>query len=107
MPELFVVWTTLASLIGVALGGLVSTFGQHSLGRAAKQTIDRMWVEQKTIHMLCAPEINEAARSVAFAVQDVIRDGPADPGEPQDEKVWEYIRPTRRAFLDVVREHLK
>lgn len=75
----------------------------------ARQTIDRMWVAQKTIHMLCAPEVNEAARRVAFAVQDVIRDGPGGagvPGERQDERVWAAIRPSRRTFLDVVRDHL-
>ncbi|MEU0783905.1 hypothetical protein ABZ341_20295 [Streptomyces sp. NPDC006173] len=75
----------------------------------ARQTIDRMWVAQKTIHMLCTPEVNEAARRLAFAVQNVIRDGPGDsavPGEPQDEQVWAVIRPSRRTFLDVVRDHL-
>lgn len=155
-------WTTLAPLLGVALGGLMSFLVQHSLGRTAeraevrrsvreraearrnerlthcidflaavqeaervavdryhhndsdeqwqaraKQVVDRMWVAQKTIHMLCAPEVNEAARDVAFAVQDVVREGPADPGDPQDEKIWAQIRPSRRAFLDVVRDHLK
>jgi hypothetical protein len=72
----------------------------------ARQTVDRLWVIQKTIHMLCAPEVNEAARGLAFALQDVIRDGPKDPGEPRDEKVWEHIRPSRRAFLDVVHHDL-
>ncbi|MGW1890287.1 hypothetical protein ACWCP6_08445 [Streptomyces sp. NPDC002004] len=155
-------WTTLAPLIGVVLGGLVSWLAQHSLGRAseraevrrsvreyaearrnerlahlidflsavqeaervavdhyqhhladeqwqarARQTLDRMWVAQKTIHMLCAPQVNEAARRVAFAVQHVVREGPDDPGEPQDEKVWAHIRPSRREFLDVVRDHLR
>ncbi|WP_432138879.1 hypothetical protein [Streptomyces sp. bgisy154] len=73
----------------------------------AKQSIDRMWVAQKTIHMLCAPEVNEAARRLAYDVQNVIRNGPDDPGDPQDERVWAYIRPNRRAFLDVVRDHLE
>ncbi|MFJ3640504.1 hypothetical protein ACIPRD_12185 [Streptomyces sp. NPDC090108] len=154
--------TTLAPLIGVLLGGLVSWVAQLSMGRAAeraevrrghrervearrseclthlvdflstvqeaervavdhyhhhladeqwqtraRQTIDRMWIAQKTIHMLCAPELNEAARRLAFAVQGVIRDGPGDPGEPQDEKVWAAIGPSRRIFLDVVRDHLR
>ncbi|MFE9809267.1 hypothetical protein ACFYRN_35895 [Streptomyces sp. NPDC005227] len=75
----------------------------------ARQTIDRMWVAQKTIHMLCAPEVNEAARRLAFAVQNVIRDGPSgagDPGESKDEQVWASIRPSRRTFLDVVRDHV-
>ncbi|MFF0187728.1 hypothetical protein [Streptomyces sp. NPDC005244] len=158
------VGTTLAPLLGVLLGGLVSWMAQHAVGRAteraetrrslreraearrserltqlidflrtvqegervavdhyhhqvadeqwqarARQTIDRMWVAQKTIHMLCAPEVNEAARRLAFAVQDVIRDGPGDPGdsgEAQDERVWAAIRPSRRRFLDVVRDHV-
>ncbi|MGV9565208.1 hypothetical protein [Streptomyces sp. NPDC003480] len=155
-------WTTLASLFGVLLGGLVSWLAQHSLGRAsehaevrrsvrecaearrserltrfidflsavqeaervavdhyqhhladeqwqarARHAVDRMWVAQKTIHMLCTPEVNEAARRLAFAVQNVIRDGPGDPGEPQDEKVWACIRPSRREFLDVVRDELR
>ncbi|MGD1217070.1 hypothetical protein AB9Q10_01405 [Streptomyces krungchingensis] len=154
--------TTLAPLIGVVLGGLVSWLAQYSLGRAseraearrsvrecaearrserlthlveflstvqeaervavdhyqhhlgdeqwqtrARQTVDRMWVAQKTIHMLCAPEVNEAARRLAFAVQNVIREGPDDPGQPQDEKVWACISPSRRTFLDVVRDHLR
>ncbi|MFE1288745.1 hypothetical protein [Streptomyces sp. NPDC058751] len=73
----------------------------------AKQSIDRMWVAQKTIHMLCASEVNDAARDLAYDVQDVIRKGPTDPGEPRDERVWAYIRPSRRAFLDVVREQLE
>jgi hypothetical protein len=73
----------------------------------AKQSIDRMWVAQKTIHMLCASEVNEAARRLAYDVQDVIREGPDDPEAPQDEKVWACIRPSRRAFLDVVRDHLE
>ncbi|MFJ7073372.1 hypothetical protein [Streptomyces sp. NPDC098781] len=73
----------------------------------ARQTVDRMWVAQKTIHMLCASEINEAARRLAFAVQNVIREGPSDPGEPQDEKIWAHIRPSRREFLDVVRDQLR
>ncbi|MFF7645441.1 hypothetical protein [Streptomyces canus] len=72
----------------------------------AKQSIDRMWVAQKTIHMLCGAEVNEAARRLAYDVQNVIRKGPG-PGEPQDERVWAYIRPNRRAFLDLVREHLE
>ncbi len=72
----------------------------------AKQSIDRMWVAQKTIHMLCASEVNEAARRLAYDVQDVVRKGPDDPGVPQDEKVWAYIRPSRRTFLNVVRDHL-
>ncbi|TVL88628.1 hypothetical protein [Streptomyces sp. SAJ15] len=140
-------WT----IIGVALGGLISVVAQYWQGRVsergarrterlthlidflsavqeaervavdhyhhdladeqwqarAKQVIDRVWVTQKTIHMLCASEVNEAARRLAFDVQDVIRDGPGDPGQPQDEKVWEYIRPSRRAFLDAVRDYLK
>ncbi|MFG2604130.1 hypothetical protein ACGFT2_11355 [Streptomyces sp. NPDC048514] len=73
----------------------------------AKQSVDRMWVTQKTIHMLCAPEVNGAARDLAYAVQNVIRKGPEDPGEPRDEKVWASIRPSRRTFLDVVRDHLR
>ncbi|MET7288990.1 hypothetical protein [Streptomyces sp. NPDC005573] len=32
---------------------------------------------------------------------------PGDPGEPQDEKVWAAIGPSRRIFLDVVRDHLR
>ncbi|MEU0675345.1 hypothetical protein ABZ330_21110 [Streptomyces sp. NPDC006172] len=72
----------------------------------ARQTADRMWVAQKTIHMLCTPEVNEAARRLAFAVQNVLREGPDDLGEPQDEKVWAAIRPSRREFLDVVRTRL-
>jgi hypothetical protein len=72
----------------------------------SKQSVDRMWVAQ-TIHMLCAPEVNEAARDPAYAVQDVIRKGPEDPGEPQDEKVWACVRPSRKVFLDVVRDHLE
>ncbi|WP_328401170.1 hypothetical protein OHS70_26325 [Streptomyces sp. NBC_00390] len=154
-------WTTIAPLIGVVLGGLMSLLAQHSVGRAseraearrsvrelaearrnerlthlidflsavqeaervavdryhhnmtdeqwqerARQIIDRVWVTQKTIHVLCASEVNDAARGLAFAVQKVIRDGPDDPGEPQDEKVWAHIRPSRRAFLDVVRTYL-
>jgi hypothetical protein len=72
----------------------------------AKQSIDRMWVAQKTIHMLCGSEVNDAARLLAYDVQNVIRNGPA-PGEPRDEMVWAYIRPNRRAFLDLVRDHLE
>lgn len=56
---------------------------------------------------VCAPEINKAARFVAFAVRDVVRAGPADRREPQDEKIWEAISPSRRDFLDVVRDHLQ
>lgn len=73
----------------------------------AKKAIDRVWVTQKTIHMVCAPEVNEAAREVAFAVQDVIRKGPGEPGEPQDEKVWQCISPSRRAYLDVAADYLR
>ncbi|MFH9978099.1 hypothetical protein ACH4ND_02365 [Streptomyces sp. NPDC017179] len=73
----------------------------------ARQAVDRVWVTQKTIHMVCAREVNEAARGVAFAVRDVTRNGPDDPGEPQDEKVWASIRPSRQVFLDVVHDHLK
>lgn len=154
-------WTTLAPLIGVVLGGLMSLLAQISVGRASERTelrrsvrdraearrserlahlieflsvvqeaervavdryhhnladeqwqarareiLDRMWVTQKTIHMLCASEINEAARGLAFAVQRLIRNGPDDRGEPQDEKVWAHIRPSRREFLDAVRDYL-
>ncbi|GAA2718915.1 MULTISPECIES: hypothetical protein [Streptomyces] len=74
----------------------------------SKQIIDRVWVAQKTLHMLCSPKVNEAARALAFDVRDVIRDGPGDtPGATEEEKVWEYIRANRRAFLDVARDHLK
>ncbi|MFJ8944071.1 hypothetical protein ACIRG4_12580 [Streptomyces sp. NPDC102395] len=72
----------------------------------ARQTVDRTWVSQKTIHMLCPTEVNEAARRLAYAVQNVLREGPDDPGEPQDEKIWAAVRPSRREFLDGVREHL-
>ncbi|MEU8031539.1 hypothetical protein AB0C13_23340 [Streptomyces sp. NPDC049099] len=72
----------------------------------AKQVVDKMWVTQKTIHMLCGSEINKAAHGLATKVQDVIRKGPEDPTEPQDEKVWAYIRPSRNVFLDVVSHHL-
>jgi hypothetical protein len=156
-----IVWTTIGSLTGVALGGGLSITGQYWLSRAAEraevrrnarelalarrterlthlidflaaaqeaervavdryhhgifdehwrtraqQIEDRLWVIQKTIHLLCAPEVNEAARGLAFALQDVIRNGPRDPGEPRDEKVWAHIRPTRTAFLNAVRADL-
>ncbi|MET9665016.1 hypothetical protein ABZY19_06550 [Streptomyces sp. NPDC006475] len=154
-------WTTLAPLMGVVLGGLTSFAAQFWQGRAsermearrsrreraegrrtealthlidflsavqeaervavdryhfnltdeqwqarAKQAVDRLWVAQKTLHLLCTSEVNEAARRVAFAVQNVIRDGPRDPGEPQDEKVWACISPSRRAFLDAAAAYL-
>ncbi|MEU7607039.1 hypothetical protein [Streptomyces sp. NPDC041003] len=154
-------WTTLAPLIGVLLGGLMSMLAQRSAGRAlergearrsvrelaearrnerlthliaflsavqeaervavdryqhnladeqwqarARQVLDRVWVTQKTIHVLCASEVSEAARSLAWAVQEVIRKGPEDSGEPQDEKVWAHIHPSRQAFLDLVRDQL-
>jgi hypothetical protein len=73
----------------------------------SRQAVDKVWVAQKTIHLLCDPEVNEAARTVAFAVQEVVRQGPDDRGAPQDEKVWAHIRPSRRVFLDVVRAHLR
>ncbi|MFC9588758.1 hypothetical protein ACFTUC_02935 [Streptomyces sp. NPDC056944] len=154
-------WTTLAPLIGVLLGGLMSMLAQRSAGRAlergearrnvrelaearrnerlthlieflsavqeaervavdryhhnladeqwmarARQVLDRVWVMQKTIHVLCTSEVSEAARSLAWAVQELIRKGPEDPGEPQDEKVWAHIHPSRQAFLDLVRDQL-
>ncbi|MFJ7151125.1 hypothetical protein ACIQVT_23455 [Streptomyces sp. NPDC100445] len=154
--------TTLAPLLGVALGGLLSGVTQHSVRHSseraeirrdvrecaesrrserlsclddflaivqeaervavdryhhhesdepwqprARQTEDRMWLAQKKIHMLCPQEVNEAARRLAFATQKVIRNGPDEPGEPQDEKVWATIGPARRDFLDVVRDHLR
>ncbi|MGP3686177.1 hypothetical protein ACTVZO_15955 [Streptomyces sp. IBSNAI002] len=154
-------WTTLAPLIGVLLGGLMSMLTQRSAGHAlergetrrgarelaearrnerlthliefltavqeaervavdrhhhnladeqwqarAQQVLDRVWVTQKTIHVLCAPEVGEAARSLAWAVQEVIRKGPEDPEDPQDEKVWAHIHPSRQAFLDLVRDQL-
>lgn len=156
-----VVWTTIAPLVGVLLGGFMSMLAQRSAGRAlergearrsarelaearrserlthlieflsavqeaervavdryhhnladeqwqgrARQILDRVWVTQKTIHVLCASEVSEAARSLAFVVQELIRKGPEDPGEPQDEKVWAYIHPSRQAFLDLVRDQL-
>jgi hypothetical protein len=72
----------------------------------ARQTEDQLWVIQKTIHMLCTASVNEATRRLAFALQHVVRNGPTNPGKPQDEKVWEYIRPSRRAFLDAAAEDL-
>ncbi|SDT83308.1 hypothetical protein SAMN05216371_8128 [Streptomyces sp. TLI_053] len=72
----------------------------------ARQVLDRVWVMQKTIHILCASEVGEAARNLAWAVQEVIRKGPEDPEDPQDEKVWAHIRPSRQAFLDLVRDQL-
>ncbi|MCA6091826.1 hypothetical protein LE181_06555 [Streptomyces sp. SCA3-4] len=73
----------------------------------ARQALDRVWVTQKTIHMVCASEVNEAAREAAFAVQDVIRKGPGEAGEqPQDEMVWQAISPSRRAYLDVAATYL-
>ncbi|KAB1144710.1 hypothetical protein F7R91_20950 [Streptomyces luteolifulvus] len=144
-------WTTLAPLIGVVLGGLMSWLAQHSVGRASKraarrderltrlidflsavqeaeravvdryhnnladeqwqararQTIDRVWVTQKTIHMVCEPEVNDAAREVAFTVQKLMREGPVDTQAPQDEKVWAAVSPSRRAFLDVAHRYLR
>ncbi|MEV5239187.1 hypothetical protein AB0K89_08735 [Streptomyces cinnamoneus] len=73
----------------------------------ARQALDKVWVTQKTIHMVCASEVNKAARRAAFAVQDVIRKGPGDAGEqPQDEKVWQIISPSRRDYLDVAAAYL-
>ncbi|MEU8580266.1 hypothetical protein [Streptomyces abikoensis] len=72
----------------------------------ARRALDRVWVTQKTIHLVCASKVNNAAREAAFAVQDVIRKGPGDPGEPQDERVWQAISPSRRAYLDVAAEYL-
>ncbi|MFD9438356.1 hypothetical protein ACFWBR_26280 [Streptomyces sp. NPDC060006] len=72
-----------------------------------RQAIDRVWVKQKAIHMLCASDVNSAARGVAFAVQKLLRDGPDDPGAPQDEKVWAHISPSRLAFLDAARRYLR
>ncbi|GGO92084.1 hypothetical protein GCM10012280_41460 [Wenjunlia tyrosinilytica] len=72
----------------------------------ANQSIDRLWVLQKTIHMLCAPHVNEAARGLCFALQEVIKNGPDDSGEPFAEQVAAHIRPSRRAFLDAAHEYL-
>ncbi|MEV7420461.1 hypothetical protein [Streptomyces sp. NPDC089919] len=154
-------WTTLAPLAGVLLGGLMSVLTQRSAGNAlergearrsardlaearrgerlthliaflsavqeaervavdrhhhnmtdepwqarARQVLDRMWVTQKTLHILCAPEVSAAARGLAWAVQELIRKGPGDPEGPQDEKIWAHIRPSRQAFLDLVRDQL-
>ncbi|WP_159393183.1 hypothetical protein [Streptomyces rimosus] len=73
----------------------------------ARQIIDKVWVKQKTIHLLCAPDVNEAARSVAFALQRLLREGPDDPGEPKDEKIWAHISPSRREYLDAAHRYLK
>ncbi|WP_162890202.1 hypothetical protein [Streptomyces olivoreticuli] len=72
----------------------------------ARRALDRVWVTQKTIHLVCASKVNDAARLAAFAVQDVIREGPGAPGEPQDERVWQSIGPSRRAYLDVAAAYL-
>ncbi|WIM92789.1 hypothetical protein ACTOB_004744 [Actinoplanes oblitus] len=72
----------------------------------AREIEDRIWAAQKTIHLLCRPAVNAAARELAFALQDVIRNGPSDPEHPQDEKVWEHIRKPRRAFLDAAADDL-
>ncbi|KUN87704.1 hypothetical protein AQJ66_08665 [Streptomyces bungoensis] len=73
----------------------------------ARRAVDRVWVTQKTLHLLCSTEINDAARKLAFAVHEVVRDGPGDPDDPQDEKVWAYIRPSRNEFLDAGKRHLR
>ncbi|MFC7245065.1 hypothetical protein ACFQO7_21530 [Catellatospora aurea] len=73
----------------------------------ANAMIDRLWVLQKTLHLLCDEELNAAARLLAFAVRDLVRDGPKDRTAPVETRIWEEIGPSRRAFLDVAHLHLR
>ncbi|WP_432094109.1 hypothetical protein [Streptomyces sp. bgisy100] len=79
---------------------------EQSRRQRAEATIDRLWVLQKTIHMLCAPQVNNAARVLVFALQQVLREGPSGSPESVVEQVAAHVRPSRNAFLDTARECL-
>jgi hypothetical protein len=61
---------------------------------------DRLWVTQKTLHMLCSPALTNAARNFAYSIHDLLWKGPGT------ESVPDYLRPARNAFLDSAREDL-
>ena len=61
---------------------------------------DRLWTTEKTIHLLCSPNVTEAAHSFARTVHELVRvDEPDDP-------LWDLVRPSRRVFLDEARADL-
>ena len=61
---------------------------------------DRLWVAQKTLHMLCSPALTSAARIFAYSIHNLLWHGPGTKSVP------DYLRPTRNAFLDAAREDL-
>lgn len=61
---------------------------------------DRLWVAQKTLHMLCSPALTDAARDFAYSIHDLLWQGPGKKSVP------DFLRRTRNAFLDSAREDL-
>lgn len=72
----------------------------------ADMMIDRLWMLQKTLHLVCSTEVNDAAREVAFTMRRIIRKGPADRRPPLEQRVWEELSPSRMVFLDLARDEL-
>jgi hypothetical protein len=69
--------------------------------------IDRLWVLQKTLHLLCDKELNDAARLVAHDMRDLIRIGPKDRTPPIEARIWDEIGPSRKLFLDIAHARLR
>jgi hypothetical protein len=61
---------------------------------------DRLWAAQKTLHMLCAPDVAQPAHTLAHAVHHLLWQGAGDQSIP------DYLRPSRNAFLDAARADL-
>jgi len=65
---------------------------------AAQSSMDSLWVAERTIHVLCAPSLHAPARAYAEALNHVVWQ------ERTGIPVWEYLEPSRLAFLNAARQ---
>jgi hypothetical protein len=65
---------------------------------SALQALDDLWVYERMIHVLFPANLHDLARQYLRALDDVVwqKAGKVQPGE--------YLRPSKRAFLDAARE---
>ena len=61
------------------------------------QVVEAIWTAQRTLELLCEPEVSSAAHDLSGVAHKIIVDG-----STLESVVWE-IRPARRTFIDAVR----
>lgn len=66
----------------------------------AAQVVEAIWTAQRTLELLCEPEVSAAAHDLSGVAHRIITNGSA-----LESVVWE-IRPVRRAFIEAARQQI-